>query len=142
MVAGKEKHVPAGHVVYFEAWRLLFGEGGAVPGYCPSARTVATIVAKVLRLPSGHLIDDFITALLAADTTAVNDLWEFLVDVLQFAVQRKKFAYGTSLLYVGMEVRFSDGGIHFVISENRRRKYVELLERYLKRGVLLRPRSS
>ena len=50
-MGGEEHHVSAGHAVYFEAGRLLFGEGGAVPGYCLPARTVATIVAKVLLLP-------------------------------------------------------------------------------------------
>ena len=41
-----------------------------------------------------------------------------------------------------MELRFSADGIHFVISENQRRKYVELLKRYLERGELLRPQAS
>ena len=81
-MAGEEHHVPAGHVVYFKAWRLSFGEGGTLAGYCLPARTVAAIVAKVLPLPPGHYIDDFIAALLAADNTAVAHLWEFLVDIL------------------------------------------------------------
>ena len=84
VVGGEEHHVPAGRMVYFEPWRLLFGEAGAVPGYCLPARTVTAIVAKVLRLPPSHYIDDFIAALLAEDCTAVDDLWEFLVDVLRF----------------------------------------------------------
>ena len=50
-VAGEQHHVPACHVVYLEAWRLLFGEGGAVAGYCLPACTGAAIIAKVLRLP-------------------------------------------------------------------------------------------
>ena len=124
-------------MVYFEPWRLLFGEAGAVPGYCLPARTVTAIVAKVLRLPPVHYIDNFIAAL-AEDSTAVDDLWEFLVDVLCFQLQPAKFNHGTSLLYLGMELRFSLDGILFVISENRRKKYVELLKRYLDRGILLR----
>ena len=72
-MAGERHHLPAGQAVYFEAWCLLFGEGGAVAGYCLPARTVATIVAKVLRLPPGRYIDDFIAALLAKDVTAVAD---------------------------------------------------------------------
>ena len=41
-----------------------------------------------------------------------------------------------------MELRFSRDGSLFVISENRRKKYVELLQRYLDRGKLLRPQAS
>ena len=33
-----------------------------MPGYCLPARTVTAIVAKVLHLPPGHYIDDFIAA--------------------------------------------------------------------------------
>ena len=72
-MGGEQRHVPAGLMVYFEAWRLLFGEAGAVPGYSLPARTVATVIAEILRLPPGHYIDDFIAAFLALDTTAVND---------------------------------------------------------------------
>ena len=56
-VTGEQHNVPAGHVVYLEARRLLFAEGGAQAGYCLPARTVAAIL--------GHYIDDFIAALLA-----------------------------------------------------------------------------
>ena len=138
VVDGEQHHVLAGRVVSFEPWRLLFGEAGAVPGYCLLPRTVTVIVAKVLCLPPGHYIDDFIAALLAEDSTTVDDLWEFLIDVLRFQLQRAKFKHATSLLYLGMELRFSCDGILFVISENRQ-KYVELLQRYLDRGILLRP---
>ena len=126
-VAGEQHHVPSGCVVSLEAWHLLFGEGGAVAGYCLPARTVAAIIAKVLRLPPGHYIDNFIAALLAADDTAVTDLGEFLVDILKFVLQRKKLHSGRCLLCLSMEIRFSDDGNQFVITENRRRKYVELL---------------
>ena len=128
--------------MYLEAFRLLFGEAGAVAAYCLTARMVAIIIAKVLRLPPGHYIDDFIAVLLAADSTAVDDLWEFLVEVLHFCLQRQKFKSGAALLYLGMETRFSADGILFVISENRRRKYVEILQRYLDRNQLLRPQAS
>ena len=37
---------------------------------------------------------------------------------------------------------FSADGILFVISENRRRKYVEILQRYINRNRLLRPQAS
>ena len=106
------------------------------------ARTVTAIVAKVLRLPPGHCIDDFIAALLADDSTAAADLWEFLVEVLRFRLQTAKFNHGTALLYLGMELRFLNDGILFVISENRRKKYVALLQRYLDRDELLRPQAS
>ena len=129
-------------MVYFEPWRLLFGEAGAVPGYCLAARTVTAIVAKVLRLPPGHYINDFIAALLAEDSTAADNLWEFLVEVLRFQLQPAKFNHGTALLYLRMEFQFSLDGILFVISENRQKKYVALLRRYLDRGVLLRPQAS
>ena len=76
-----------------------------------TARTVAAVIAKVLYLPPGHYIDDFIAALLAGDATAVDDLWEFLVDVLCLKLQRSKFKFGTSLLYLGMELRFLHDGI-------------------------------
>ena len=56
--------------------------------------------------------------------------------------QRKKFNLGTCLLYLEMEVRFSHDGILFVISENRRNKYVEILQKYLDRNQLLRPQAS
>ena len=142
VVDGKQHHVPAGRMVYFEPWRLLFWEAGAVPGYCLPARTVTAIVAKVLCLPPGHYIDDFIAALLADDSTAAADLWEFLVEVLRFQLQPAKFNHGTALLYLGMELRFSRYGILFVISENRRKKYLDLLQRYLDRDELLRPQAS
>ena len=71
-------------MVYFKPWHLLFGEAGAVPGYCLPARTATAIVPKVLRLPPGNYIDDFIAAPLPEDSTTVNDLWEFLVDMLRF----------------------------------------------------------
>ena len=142
IVDGGQHHLPAGHMAYCEAWRLLFGEVGAVPGYCLPARTVTAIVAKVLRLPPGHYIDDFIAALLADDSTAAADLWEFLVEVLRFRLQPAKFNHGTALLYLGMELWFSRDGILFVISENRRKKYVDLLQRYLGREILLRPQAS
>ena len=90
----------------------------------------------------GHYIDDFIAALLADDSTAAADLWEFLVEVLRFKLQPAKFNHGTALLYLGMELRFSHDGILFVISENRRRKYVALLQRYLDRDELLRPQAA
>ena len=138
----EQRHVPAGHVVYPEAWRLLFGEAGAVPGYCLPARTVAAVIAKVLLLPLGHYIDDFMAALLAENTTAIGDLWEFSVDILKFVLQRKKFNFGDRLLYLWMEIRFSHDGILFVISENRCKKYVEILRRYLDRNQLLRPGAS
>ena len=93
----------------------------------------------MLRLPPDHYINDFIAALLAEDVTAMADLRAFLVNILGFALQRKKFHFGPSQLYLGMEVCFSTDGIHFVSSENRWRKYVELLEKYLKRGELFRP---
>ena len=57
---------------------------GCCACYCLPARTVTAIVAKVLHLPPGHYIDDFIAALLADDSTAASDLWEFLVGVLCF----------------------------------------------------------
>ena len=121
-------------MVYFKPRRLLFDEPGAVPGYCLPARTCAAAIGKVLCLPPGHYIDDYIAALLAADTTAVDDLC--------FKLQRAKLKFGTSLLYPGMELRFLHDGILFVISENRRKKYMELLQRNLDRGVLLGPRAS
>ena len=86
-VGDEQQHVPAGQVVYLEALRLLFGEGGAVAAYCLTARIVAMVIAKVLHLPLGDYIDDFNAMLLAADSTAVDDLWEFLVDVLRFCLQ-------------------------------------------------------
>ena len=100
------------------------------------------MVAKVLRLPPGHYIDDFIVALLAEDVTAVEDLWEFLVDVIHFCLQRQKFRSGSALLYLGMELGFSHEGIRFAISENRRQKYLEILRRYLARNQLLRPQAA
>ena len=142
VVDGEQHQVPASRIVYFEPWRLLFGEAGAVPGYGLPAGTITAIVTKVLRLLRGNDIDDFIAALLAEVSTAVDDLWEFLVDVPCFRLQRANFKQGTSLLYLGTELRLSRDGILFVIRENRRKKYVELLQRYLKRGVLLQPRAS
>ena len=47
----------------------------------------------------------------------MGDLSEFVVDVLRFQLQRKKFSSGTSLLCLGMEVWFSCDGIRFAISE-------------------------
>ena len=137
----EQHHVRAGNLVSLEAWRLSFGEGGTVAGYCLPARTVAAIIVKVLLFPPGHYIDDFIATLPADDDTAADDLWEFLVDILKLVLQRKKFHFGRCLLYLGMEIRFSADGIHFV-SENRRRKYVELLEKYFARDELLRPQAS
>ena len=81
-VGGEQRHVPAGQMFYLQAGCLLFGEAGAVPGYCLAARTATAVIAKVLRLPPGHYIGDFIAALPALDTRAVADLWDFLVDIL------------------------------------------------------------
>ena len=141
-VEGEQHHVLASQDVYLEALRLLFVEGRAVAGYCLPARKVAMVITKVLHLPPGHYIDDFFPMLLAADSTAVDDLWEFLTDVLSFRLQHQKFNFGAFLLYLGMEIKFSADGILFVISDNRRRKYVEILRRYLDRNQLLRPRAS
>ena len=41
-----------------------------------------------------------------------------------------------------MEPRFSRDGILFDVSKNRRKKYVDLLQRYLDRDELLRPQAS
>ena len=41
-----------------------------------------------------------------------------------------------------METKFSADGILFMISENRRRKYVEILQRYIDRNQPLRPQAS
>ena len=75
IVRGDQVHVPSSRIVYHMVWRLLFGEAGAVAGYCVAARTVAAVIAKVLRLPPGHYIDNFIAVLMEEDHTAVDDLW-------------------------------------------------------------------
>ena len=49
----------AGTVVYLEFSRLLFGEAGAVAGYCCPARTVAVAITRVLLVPADHYVDDF-----------------------------------------------------------------------------------
>ena len=97
VVDGEQHHVPADQMVYFEPLRLLFWEAGAVPGYCLPARTVTAIVAKVVHLPPGHYTDDFIAALLADDSTAATDLWEFLVDMLRFQLQPVQPWHGPTL---------------------------------------------
>ena len=61
---------------------------------------------------------------------------------IRFQLQPAKFSHGTALLYLGMELQFSRDGIPFVISENRRKKYVALLQRYLDRDELLWPQAS
>ena len=76
------------------------------PGVCCSARQVLCLATACRHAPSpqslprssasppGHHIDYFIAALLAEDTTAVDDLWEFPVDVLCFRLRREVQARG------------------------------------------------
>ena len=58
-IDGEDAFVDEGDVVCLEMWRLLFGEGGAVPGYCCLSRAVVVILYKVLALANGAYIDNF-----------------------------------------------------------------------------------
>ena len=67
--AGGDTFVPAGGVVYLEFSRLLFGEAGAVAGYCCPARVVAVALARVLLVPANHYMDDFSAWFWAEDSS-------------------------------------------------------------------------
>ena len=62
VVDGELHRVPAGRMVYFEPWRLLFGEAGAVPGTVArllnmSCYDIATLGrgSRLIRFEANHL---------------------------------------------------------------------------------------
>ena len=88
--AGGDTFVPAGTLVYLEFGRLLFGEAGAVTGYCCPARVVAVVLARVLGVPADHYVDDFNAFFWAVDATCPADVRAFLVDVMRFHLHPDK----------------------------------------------------
>ena len=67
-INGEDFFVDEGKVVHLDMCRLLFGEGGAVAGYCCLSRAVVIIICKVLALANGAYIDDFGAVYWAEDT--------------------------------------------------------------------------
>ena len=99
-VNGADIFVPAGDIVYLEMWRLLFGEGGAVAGYCCLSRAVVVILCKVLALANGAYIDDFGAVFWAEDRELPADVWFFLRNVLGFHWHEEKWNEQSTVLNV------------------------------------------
>ena len=138
---GVETFVEAGRIIFLEMFRLLFGEAAAVAAYCLVARTIALLCCKVLDIPVGHYIDNFGAVYALLDRTAADDLREFVVEVLRVHLQDDKFKTGSCLVYLGVEVRLTCTEITFCLTENRRAKYLAVLQRFLESGVL-HPRDA
>ena len=126
-------HVPQGTVVYLEMDRLLFGEGGAVPGYCCPARMIAIILARILLLPCCNYVDDFSAVFALRDATLPEDVRHFLLDILRVHLSGPKFKWGVRLIHLGMHLTFSPEGIEFGITANRRAKYMAYIDMFLAR---------
>ena len=130
--AGGDTFVPAGGVVYLEFSRLLFGEAGAVAGYCCPARVVAVALARVLLVPADHYVDDFSAWYWAEDSSCPGDVRSFPVDVLRFHLHPDKgWQLGDRILHLGMQVELAEDGLWFGLSANRRRKYLAYFDHYL-----------
>ena len=133
---GSSVRLPGGQIVFLEMYRLLFGEAGAVIGYCRSARIMAIMISTVLLVPVDHFVDDFVAPFRSADTTLVNDVREFVDVVMQASFAAAKWRSGPEVVYVGFKVTLCAGSVSIALTAFRRQKYLFLLRRYLVSGWL------
>ena len=123
-------------------WILLFGEGGAVAGYCGLSRAVVVIICKMLALANGAYIDDFGAVCWAEDKELPADVWFFLRDVLGFHLHEEKWTEGQRLIFLGMQASFSPAGLQLCLSANLRWKYFSYVEHYLATGLMSGQQAS
>ena len=70
------------------------------------------------------------------DERLPSDVGSFLRDVLGFHLHEEKWHTGLQLIYLGMQVTFSQAGLQLCLSANRRAKYIPYIEWYITRDTM------
>ena len=128
----------SGELMFFRPLTLPFGAVSSVAHYTATSRMVASLAARLLRLPVVGYFDDFCGVSQPALASRALQLFEWLNATLGLRFKAAKCEYGPSIEFLGVELSAGADGVWAQITEKRRGDLLEIVRRGADSGEMRR----
>ncbi|CAD7935937.1 unnamed protein product [Amoebophrya sp. A120] len=111
-----------GSLYLWRATTLVFGESGAVLGYGSYSSMTTCLVRRILGCPTRAYVDDYLGVHRYLDDSMLDDVLEFLRDILGQAFNYEKTQRGVVVIWLGVRISLEAFAVTLDIGDFQRKR--------------------